>query len=380
MGQGQSNTSQRSATPADKNARTATIRKAVESGNQFILQKDVVQKATEVSDLIKKYSEDDYQGILTFIDKYNENITNAGVKITIPESVTKSLATFHSKILESLNTAGKSEAQKYDQFKNVMTKSSSDVMNLLKKTYTAELEEKKDTLLSSEGIADNKMITKNLDETIDSITTLKVRYKYFEYKYIEMNLFLLLFIQHSYQTMDDFVHNVMDFNMMRDKNREEILKQTLSIMTNIVDNSSLELDTAQIDGINNLMGQLRDNMKQKDDKMQKEMQRLLELTSKDMSTFIGSLSEAMQNNLRDTLADPNRPPSQPAPASATMPQYPPAGAYPPPSSAYPPVGPAVHGGFIRDGSVMPQENWQKGGFIRDGSVMPQSFHDLSKAS
>jgi hypothetical protein len=170
--------------------------------------------------------------------------------------------------------------------------------------------------------------------------------------------------------MDDFVRNVMDFNSLRDKNREEILKQTLSIMTNIVDNSSLELDTAQIDGINTMMGQLRDNMKQKDDKMQKEMQRLLELTSKDMSSFIGSLSEAMQNNLRDTLTNAR-------PSSLSSSQYPPVSTVSPSTYA---SSQNFLGGFIRDGSVMPQENWQKGGFIRDGSVMPQSFHDLSKAS
>lgn len=319
------------------------VKKAVEQGKQVILHEDVLKKVGEVREIVAAFNKDDHRKLKEQVDKYNQALQAAnkgGEQIIIPDNVAQSLEGFHNAVLRNLSG---------ETFEAAMGQGYGKIYDTLSKEYKSGIEEKKQQILSSTGIKEDSDLGKDINSIIGNITSLKVKYKYFEYKYIEMNLFLILFIQKVYQSMDDFTTNVLEFNRMRDEARDKAMKDTLNAMVQIIQSADLELNPDDFKHVNTLMNKVQSDMEGKEKALQAKMNDLVTITSKNMSAFIDTLTNATKQEFQAELGKRGAP-SASAPRSASMPGN--------ASMDYP----------------------MYGGFLRSGTMLPQTFYELDKSS
>jgi hypothetical protein len=275
----------------------------------------------------------------------NEKLKASGQnEVVITDAIQSSLLKFHDVVLSqidselsarnqdsytTLNSEGKSDRQKAEYIEMMKRAPQEGIFRVLGEGIGKELDEKKKSILESPGIGDNEKMKKGVEDIMKNVTSMKVKHKYFEYKYIELNIFIILFVQHVYATMHGFVGNVIAFNTLRDANREKIVENIMNAMTDILKDAD-PTTNVNIKDLTELMGKVKESVKSRDEDMKKKLEGMVEVSTKNLSQFLSVLTPEL-------LAD------------------------------------------IRAAPVVPQGGGQKGGFVRDHSRFPQAFYDLSKS-
>lgn len=307
------------------------VKDALLNNNQIIFEQDVNKKIIEVSKMFKALNDNDHKGLLKYIDTINTNLEESS-KIKINDSLRSTLATFHNNILHNIDKASMTETNVNNKFVEIMKGNPENIMSVLSEKYGKDLESYKQTLLSSYGISDNAILKSNVEDIMNSVKSLKVKYKFFEYKYIELNIFMLLFIQHSYNTIEAFVSNVLAFNNLRDTAREELVKQTLQIMMSIINSADLSIKPEDFEQLSQSMEQLQKTSQKRADELDSKLKELSSASVNSISQIVSTLDEATRNSLKEELNKPKT------------------------------------GGSKR----------QDGGFVRGSTLFPQAFYDIDK--
>lgn len=281
------------------------VKDALLNNNQIIFEQDVNKKIIEVSRMFKALNDNDYKGLLKYIDSINSNLEESS-KIKISDSLKTTLATFHNNILHNIDKASMSETDVNNEFVKIMKGTPDNIMSVLSDKYGKDLESYKKTLLSSYGISDNAVLKENVEEIMNSVKSLKVKYKFFEYKYIELNIFMLLFIQHSYNTIEAFVSNVLAFNNLRDNAREELVKQTLQIMMNIINSADLSIKPEDFEQLSQSMVQLQQTSQNRAVELDKKLQELSTASANSISQFVLGLDDTTRQKLQQDLEAANK--------------------------------------------------------------------------
>lgn len=339
-----------------------TVAEAFRTGNQIFLEKDVKEKVSELSKVFEDFNNNDYKGLLAHIERINERLRQKNQpEFELSEKVKKSLVNFHSAILSGIDTDMMGDKEKNAAFKNIMSapgknyqENLENVFKILGNFYGSDLENKKNMLLKAQGIVDNPALQDNLSIILNVTKALKVKYKFFEYKYIELNIFLILLVQHFFQTFDSFATNILAFNKMRDETRQKLVQDTLNMMVSILKAADLDIDTADIANIKESMEKLRVHMDKKNQEMETRMRDLVAISTDNLSGFVSALTDATRVDLLKQLQAPGSAPGLTRQQSL-------------PASALSGI-PGVLGGGSR----------QKGGFPRDGTLFPQAFYDIEK--
>ena len=315
-------------------ANAKLVKQALEKGDQLFLEKDVRDKISEVSDIFSAFSKDDHNKLLRYVDSINQSLKMSGNEtFELSEPIKKSLMEFHNAILTGLDTATMSDEGKDAKYVEIMSNKSNNMESIFKilgDHYGKDLEEKKNFIMRSQGIADSKEMQGNIETIMNSVKGLKVKYKFFEYKYIELNIFLILFIQQVYKSMDAFVNNIVAFNKQRDFTREQLIKDTLKIMLDVLTAADLQINPNDFDHITGMMDKLKIHMDKKNNELDTKMRDLVDVTSNNLSGFLDAMSDTTKKQMYEQLKED------------------------------------------------PRIESMRGGFVRDGSMFPQAFYDLDK--
>jgi hypothetical protein len=291
------------------------IDQAVLSGNQLLVAKEVRDKLSEISSIIQTYGKSDYHALMKEIDKMNESLS--GNKFTIPEDVKKSMLEFHKAIIYKIDKNGsyssKEEKQRAanaaaNNFESDLYKQSTnqinspDILNYLESYYQDDVKSQFDKIIATPGIKDNKVLVDNLSTIVKTLSVLRAKYRFFEYKYIQMNIFLLMFVQHSYSSIDKFIDNVLEFNQKRDSIREQTLRNTLDAMIGIVNASDINVDPKEFTALNKMLDDISAEMRAKQAATKEELDRMaqqpkleLQQTLKAMELSASSPGTTLQN-------------------------------------------------------------------------------------
>jgi hypothetical protein len=167
-----------------------------------------------------------------------------------------------------------------------------------------------------------------LTNIFDTIKELKVRYRFFEYKYIELNVFMLLFVQHVYTAMSDFTTQVLAINKLREEDRQNIMKNGFDSINNTLKESGLKLQPDDYNNMQKLFTSLQTKLTNQDKEMRDKMDGLMQITTANMSDFVGALSKSTLDSM------------------------------------------------VAAGQKQQQTGQQQGGFVRGQSQFPQAFYDL----
>lgn len=291
-----------SSPPKDK-ADPEIVSKALKDGNQTILEQDVRDKISKVSQVFTDFNTNDDAALMEHINNINKELKNNGQdEIVISEEMKKALISFRDAIVKNIDGTTIEKAEKY---KEIMTKenASVEVIKILSDNIGKELNEKKAKFLENQPLASDSVIVKNVDTILDNVKGLKVKYKYFEYKYIEMNLFLIIFIQKVYGSMDSFVSNVLSFNMQRDIIREEMVRDTLNLMNTILDASDLQISDADNKALEDMMKRTKKRAEDKQKELNTYLENVATTNNNQLATLVNSFSKTLKTNL---LAELNK--------------------------------------------------------------------------
>jgi hypothetical protein len=312
---------------------TTAVVDAMKDGNQLFLRKDVAHKISELSQYFETFNKNDYKGMLSYVDHLNKNLKSGDKPIEISEPIKKALLEFHNAILTNIDKTMLTDEDKNDKFKSII--SSKDYDNIFKQLgdhYVKDLDMKKAEILKSKGIVESKEMSESISVIINSVKNLKVKYKFFEYKYIELNIFLILIIQKAYVVIDEFVKNVLDFNSQRDVMREKVLKDTLNIMTSILDAADLQIQPNDFEYLTSMMDKVSADIKEKDETFKQKLTSFKDVANQEILDIVKGMSSTDQDKLLESLQ-----------------------------------------------SAKEQRNRQlQGGFLRGQSSLPQAFYDIDK--
>jgi len=341
-----------------KRTTSEDIKKALTTGNQMFLEHDIRDKILEVAGVMKSYSKSDYKSLLGEVDRLNEVLKAKGEpQLEISDQIKSSLMEFHKAILSKIESDNKttfankedkerrlteylqsSNSRKYDETLNKMYKDGKEnveeIFTSLQEYYGSDMQESLNKILESPGITANEKMKTGLTSITSSIQNLKVKYRFFEYKYIQLNIFLILFIQKSYSSIDEFVTNVLAFNKQRDEIREKVISDLLDAMIKIMGAADLQLKTDDFNHLNKLLGDLSESMRKKEEDLQKKIKMTEDVTKENLKGFVDAITDATAVDLKKLL-----------------------------DSKY----------STRDTR---NSSTQNGGFIRGSSMMPQAFYSL----
>ena len=340
----------------------------------LVLQEDMAKTLSTLSNTIDTFKANDAEKIIQDIQKYDSNSKNKN-KINLDPAVAKQVADFHAKITSSLGKP------------NLEMKNSGD--NDIAKFFQKDLAILTQNLVANPLFTDNKVAQGELVNVLNSITSTKTKYKYFEYKYLQLNLFIIAFVQQIYDTLNKFTDEVTTFAELRDKYRDELLKNFLKQVVELLQDKN-ELPLIE-QNVSKLVDGLKPKLENNQEEIRKKISGLKTTSLKDLINFIitnnpelkGQVTSVAKSNaststnavIRSNAYTNGRPQESSyynkgtknaSVNTAGLPREKPGNDYPNYAS----------GGGKKKKTKTNTKTPKKGGFIRDHSTMPQGFYDL----
>lgn len=337
MGQSQSSDQQTSSsTSASATARpsqeiSAEMKMQMLQGNKFIVD-SMRPDMNKITDMFKNFNYHDPDQISAYINTINQSLPQGQSKIELSPDIMKAMSSVHDALTKQLSVDPNNNLTT-EQRRNATRKAMSemkveDMFAKITQHFGEDVDKGKKEVFDRLKLAPNDTgISQPLDAMFKTIKDLKVRYKFFEYKYVELNIFMILFVQYSYEAIQNFSTNVLAFNAVREENRKQIMQEIFSEMNKVMTGSDIQVREADYTALRGMMTRLQTQMTQKNNEMVQNMEKVMQVSTENMAGFVGALTEATKKGL---LSELNKPPGQ----------------------------------------------QQQGGFVKDHSRFPQAFYDL----
>ena len=251
------------------------------------LNKEVVSGITKMSNVIQKYNADDSNYLVNLVH------SNTNKNGQIPEKILTNLTNFHAMILKNLEAnRGTMNQEAFNANKKKVYADKPQLRNIVSSELTKQLNIDQKTLTDNYAILKNSpTAAKGVETIFKNINSIHSKYKYFEYEFINMNIFIIAFLQQTQITMNEFITKVIQISKERDEFREKVLSNMIDLLVNILAKSDLQIDPLEFDKINAMMINLQNQTVQQ--------QKILEDKLKNAAdTATNQLAPANPLNLR----------------------------------------------------------------------------------
>lgn len=351
----QGNSQQVNSSNAKKKEESENMRKAVREGKQLFIMQDINDNMKHINDIVSAYGDHSQPLIMQLVEKFNSQLPEDATRIN--EALTSKMTDFHNALLQGLNAVNDPQQTKTAKIKQAHS-DLNVMLDALSKTYGKDFDVYKTGLLNNETFSKNKEIAKSATDVIENIKNTKIKYKFFEYKYIELNIFMILYTEFMYNTMDKFMKNVLFFNEQRDKVRQDIIQQFMKTLETMIASTGLNIDPSEMKNLNDLSTRFIEEVNRKDNDFKEQLSDIVKVSSDNISSFVNSLSSSHRSALTESLSQvPSRYNTSVSNTDNIL------------SSELENGYPIGRGGKNKNKK-------QKGGFIRDGSRLPQAFYEL----
>lgn len=296
---------------------TEEMKKEVLKGDSLIIDKALKPDLEKITTLFKNFNYHDPDQIKQYIDTINQSLGNTPIKLS--DEIIGSMAKVHEALSKKLSTTATVE----DKRKALSEMPLEDMFKNISEYFGNDVDQQKKVVFDRLQLQpEDKMISDPLNAMFNTIKELKVRYKFFEYKYVELNIFMILFVQFAYDMIRNFTTQVIAFNAVREDNRKQVMKEILTQLNDMMTSAGVKVEAADYETLRKMLGNLQNQMDSKNKEMQDNLNKLMEVSTENMSGFVSALSKATQEGLLKEL------------------------------------------------------NNKQGGFVRDHSRFPQAFYDL----
>jgi hypothetical protein len=288
-----------------------------------IVPSDILTNLESLRGLLGQFNSNDVNFVTNAIKQYNSSVKDPNMMISdeLIRKYGQKLDIFHSSLVKHIL---KKDPVTDEEKKQTFQEATKDIPQLLDVQLPSLIASK--TIKVQEEINALSVIQKypelknTSDAIIKDIYKLKARNYFFEYKYVQMNILLLVAMQNMYDNMISGINKVVEQHTIQINLRNKELQDVLSKLNMIMNMDMVQVDVRDIDSISKMITGIQTN------------------TLKD--------SQALNSSLQRVAAN-----AAPAPPGATT------GAPAPPGA--PPVGGAKKqkGGFVRSQSIFPPQEF-----------------------
>jgi hypothetical protein len=322
-----------------------------------IIPADLFTKLDKFKEILTNFNQNDPNFVSKYIEEYNKSVPeNLQLNTTKLGSQLKRIDQFHSLLVKKISTDPNATAESLktstmlqDQFKTSMNDTSKLVETTLPQIAREQISKETEQLLKDPLIQKDPNVNKTVTGILDQIVSMKSRYSFFEYKYVQMNVLLLVIVKNMYSTMVEAINNIIDLHKKQNELRNKEVREIFDIMLSILKSAELQITPQDFDKLSTLIDNVKLNAEQDHKKLQEKAEGHINVLNP---------SNIMTNTPGATTGQPQ--PIQPG-ATTGQPQ-------PQPQSRV--------GGFVRD-KTRTMRTSQDGGFVRFNSTFPaQEFQNI----
>lgn len=295
---------------------------------EIVVDQGVREQIKKLTGYVSSFNDNDVNSLLNVVKEYQNELNKGSEQKYDLSKIEKFVGSFHKELLDQISKDNNtlSNAGKQSQLKEKL-KNTSNLPDYLKSIYSESLTDVKEELFKSPVVQNDKEIKDGITNLFDDITGLKSKYKFFEYRYIQLNLFLIIFIQHTFTSVNTFVDSVLQYTTERDKNRQDNLTEIIKLLLKIMSDARINIEETDFDLLNKLTESTQQQLAQRE---------------KDLKDNLELAADGVQQKMAAVLN----------------------------------VNPALAPMTSSTNNPLNQFNGQQGGFVRDNSVFPQSFYEL----
>lgn len=202
MGSTQSTTATSSASTTEKNY--ADIAKELENAEAFVSD-GVTTNLKTLGDILSDYNKNDTQGILDKLKNMDE------FKGQIPDVLLNKVNEVHMSVINNLDSS-LTESDKKQQIET-----DQNLAAYIQRFVDKDLDVKMKEYLQNPFIQGDPVVARSMADVTNSIKTIRGKYKYFEYKYVQMNIFLIMFTKHIHEVIKRFIDDTATFYAAKEK-------------------------------------------------------------------------------------------------------------------------------------------------------------------
>ena len=257
---------------------------------EIVLDKGVKEQIDKLSEYVGYFNKSDVSSLLDVIDVYGNKLeTSTGESYDL-KNVKQFVKSFHGDILKKISSEHPSSSSEERELKFKERIKDTKLPEYLKTIYDEKLENLKKEISESTFLQKDPASKSNIVGIFNNIAILKSKYKYFEYKYIQLNLFMVIFIQHVFKTLDRFINTVLSYIVAEDKKRSDTLSKLINLLINIMNQADLTINQNDFNAIDKLMSVVEKEVKEKQTSLTDAISKAKVEAMDDMIKIINSAS------------------------------------------------------------------------------------------
>jgi hypothetical protein len=172
---------------------------------KVFISKELGGGIQDLSAMLSQFNQNDTQGILNRIKEMPE------FKDKFPNNLMNRVGELHKNILDTIDTSLTNE----DKLKEI--EKDAGVANYIQKFVDKDMDLKFQSYLDNPYIKNDDVILRSMTDVTNSIKTIRSKYKYFEYKYVQMNIFFILYTNQVQKLVSKFITETSAFYEAREK-------------------------------------------------------------------------------------------------------------------------------------------------------------------
>jgi hypothetical protein len=347
------------------------------------LSKDVAYRLDKLNNIIKVFNTNDTDDLLKIVEQYQEVLKTSGKQNIDLNNIKLNIKKFHELVLKSLDNIPYEQrnAKRKEILKN------SNLYNILSASLREQIEKEKNELLKDSSITKNPVIMEGINKIFYNIGDIRAKYKYFEHEYININLFLIVFIQHAHHTLTSFMNEIMRITIERDAFHEKSTKDFIDAIINILSKSQLDIKPDEFENFRKMMKNLEYETTINKDKITKLISEASERAHKELLSLPPPPNKTNASSVKPSNELPGTESLSSKPIKSSNDSKPIKSSND--SSLIKSSNESSSSKLIKSSNeskpISPFDNLinmpdlsKKGGFIRDHSILPQTFYSLDK--
>ena len=96
--------------------------------------------------------------------------------------------------------------------------------------------------------------------------------------------------------------SVAMFNKVRDETREKLIQDAFKVMNDLLGESSVDITSKDYGDLKNMMTSLQTNLTAKDAQLKENLNKVIKITSTEMTDFVNLLSDATRDSLKTAVS------------------------------------------------------------------------------
>lgn len=236
--------------------------------HEFLVDEGVKKQLDAMIDYMNTYQTNDPKKLADVMEKYQQILqAQTGVGPIDLRPVQKFMNEFEQDLREQI--ARDSPGVEY----GAVLADPDNATDRLKKIQNAKMASTRTGLLSSPLVQGNPDVRDKVTTIVSSMSTIKSKLRFFEHRYVQLNVFLIVFVQHAVTTIQRFIETSMRYTLARDKARNAAVMDLVTKMLDIIGQADFTVDPKDIAALDALVKNVETELKKQQTTLKTSIER-----------------------------------------------------------------------------------------------------------